>query len=62
MEDIDKEAIAKKVYEATKDSDYYLKQQHKTEKAKKRGQMLNNKVLNHIKQDNLHRKAKAEAK
>ena len=44
MENIDKEAIAKKVYEATKDSDYYLKQQFKTEKAKKRGQMLYNKV------------------
>ena len=32
--------VAKKVYEASKDSDYYKKQLFKTERAKKKGRQL----------------------
>ena len=44
MDNIDKAEIGRKVHEASKDSEYYKKQQKRTDKAKQKGIELAKKV------------------
>lgn len=46
MENIDADEIARKIYEASKDSDHYKKQLFKTERAKAKGKAFKQKVEN----------------
>ena len=62
MEDIDKELIAKKVYEVSKDSDYFKKQQAKTERAKAKGKMLKQKIEHVKKNEKLYRQKRGDGK
>lgn len=55
MDGIDTEKIARTVYEASKDSDYYKKQQARTERAKVKGMKMKEKVENYKKNENLFR-------
>ena len=62
MDNIDADEIARRVYEASKDSDHYKKQLFKTERAKKKGQMFKQKVENFKRNERLFRERKNEAK
>ena len=62
MDNIDAAEIARKVYEASKDSNHYKRQVFKTERAKKKGQVLSKKVENFKRNERLYREKKREAK
>ena len=62
MDSIDKEEIARKVHEASKDSAFYAKQQRKTEKAKIRGVKMREKIDNYKRNQLLYRQMVNEAK
>ena len=62
MEGIDAAEIARRVYEASKDSDHYKKQLFKTERAKQKGLMFKQKVENFKKNERLYRERKNDAK
>ena len=55
MDSIDKDEIARKVYEASKDSEYYKKQQRKTDKAQAKGVKTKEKIENYKKNELLYR-------
>ena len=55
MDSIDKDEIARKVYEASKDSEYYKKQQRKTDKAQAKGVKMKEKIENYKKNELLYR-------
>jgi hypothetical protein len=44
MDGVDIDAIAKKIYELEKDTEYYKKQQFKTERAKTKGKQMAAKI------------------
>ena len=62
MDSIDKEEIARKVYEASKDSEYYKRQQAKTERAREKGIKMKEKIENYKKNETLYRQMKNDAK
>lgn len=62
MEGIDANEIARKIYEASKDSDHYKKQLFKTERAKQKGLAFKQKVENYKRNDKLYRQMKNEAR
>ena len=62
MEGIDAAEIARRVYEASKDSDHYKKQLFKTERAKQKGLMFKQKVENFKKNERLYRERRNDAK
>lgn len=62
MENIDAKEIARKIYEASKDSDHYKKQLFKTERAKNKGRTKAQKVENCKKNERLFRQHRNEAK
>lgn len=55
MENIDAKEIARKIYEASKDSDHYKKQLFKTERAKNKGRANAQKVENCKRNERLFR-------
>ena len=55
MEGIDAKEVARKIYEASKDSDHYKKQLMKTERAKNKGRVFKGKVENCKKNEKLFR-------
>ena len=62
MENIDADEIARKIYEASKDSDHYKKQLFKTERAKAKGKAFKQKVENSKRNERYFRQLKNEAK
>ena len=62
MENINADEIARKIYEASKDSDHYKKQLFKTERAKQKGLGFKRKVENYKRNEKLYRQMKNEAK
>ena len=62
MDGIDAQEIARRVYEASKDSDHYKKQLFKTERAKNKGKAFAQKIENCKKNERLWREKKNEAK
>ena len=55
MDEIDKEEIARIVHEVSKDSDYYKKQEKKTDQARARGAKMAVKIGNYKKNEKLYR-------
>ena len=62
MDNCDMDEIARKIYEISKDSDHFKKQQLKTNKAKLKGQDKLKKIANFQKNDNLYREKRNDAK
>ena len=62
MDDIDKDAIARKIHEINKDNAHYKKQLVKTEKAIEKGKKLQKKIVRHKQNEKLYKQYAGEAK
>lgn len=62
MDNVDMEAIKKKIYELEKDTDFYKKQQFKTERAKTKGRNMLAKIERFKAKEVVYRRVKADAK
>ena len=55
MDNIDKIEIERKVYEASKDSEYHKRQEERTERAKQRGIEMKKRIENYKRSENLYK-------